>query len=255
MKDMPPSVLGLALAVVLCALILVACGAERDDRPAEAQPTTDSAQVTRYEAWGADMAEPELDGPVTLAQELAVFSRRRRPEDVFPTTVVNADMGSVEGREVAGQSRLLIPGVATEEIDELGPQRLSLYAVPTDRGWVCTYVVYEDLGDFADGMTGACEPGLVHGFGLELHGVGPSYRLYGVVEDGIERVSIRVGDRLLPARVGSNGIYFAAQATDVCPVDIEHLVVERSDGIQEEISWRELAPSLGASRDLFGCDR
>lgn len=254
MNDMPPSVPGLALAVVLCALILVACGAERDDRPAKAQTTTDSAEVMRYEAWGADMAEPELDGPVTLAQELAVFSRRRRPEDVFPTTVANADMGSVEGREVAGQSRLLIPGVATEEIDELGPQRLSLYAVPTDRGWVCTYVVYEDLGDFADGMAGACEPGLVHGFGLELHGVGPSYRLYGVVEDGIERVWLRVGDRLLPARVASNGIYFEADARKVCPADIEELVVERNDGRMGQVKWIELAPGVGASGDLFGCD-
>jgi hypothetical protein len=247
-----PALVGLASVFALAA-----CGAERDDRPAEAQTTTASAEATRYEAWGADMAEPELDGPVMLARELAVFSRRRKPEDAFPTEVVHLepDPAEAEGRELGAQSRLLIAAVATEDIDELGPQRLSLYAVPTDRGWVCTYVVYEDLGDFADGMAGACEHGLVHGFGLELHGVGPWYRLYGVVEDDIERVSLRVGARLVPARVESNGIYFEADAREVCPVDIEELIVERADGRTEQVRWSELAPGVGASRDLFGCVR
>jgi hypothetical protein len=247
----------LVVAFLICVLSAAGCGAESNKPQAESvAATTSSKSLVELGAWGVDMAEPELDGPVNLASELAVFSQPRMPQDTFPTEVVRLEGDTAEGRELAGESRLLIAGVAKERVDELGEEVLSLYAVPTDRGWVCAYVAYEDLGDFADGAAGGCEPGLVHGFGLELHGDGPFYRLYGVVDDGIKRVSLRVGDRLLPAHVGSNGLYFDARTTDVCPVDIEHLVVERADGRTTEVPWRELAPSFaGASRESFGCMR
>jgi hypothetical protein len=244
------------VGLLLCVLLLAGCGAEGEAPQAEsgAEPTT-SESLVELGAWGVDMAEPEIGGDgVSLADELAVFSRPGRAEDEYPGLAADLRSDSVEGGELPARSRLLLRGVAKESFDDIGEQRLSLYAVPTENGWVCAYVLYEDLGDFADGTAGACEPGLVRGFGLELQGAGSFYRLYGVVEDGIERVSFRVGDRLLPARVGSNGIYFHARTTDVCPVDIEHVVVERADGSKTEVPWIELAPSfIGASRESFGC--
>ena len=198
------------------------------------------------------MAEPAFDEPLTLTDELAVFSRPRRPADMFPLIAINHGSDSAEGRELGGQSRLLLGGVSTEDIDELGPQRLSLYAVPTDRGWVCAYIVYDDLGEL--GVGGACEHGLVEGFGLELHGEGPLYRLYGLVENGIERAWVQVRNRLLPARVGGNGIYFEANATEVCPTEIEAVVVERADGEEKSVPWGRLAPAIvGSPGASFGC--
>jgi hypothetical protein len=242
---------------LLSVMLLAGCGAQGDAPHAESGVVeTTSESPAELGAWGVDMAEPPYsDRQVSLADELAVFSRPRRPEDEYPGLVAD-DMraDTVEGRELAARSRLLLRGVAKERFDDVGEQQLSLYAVPTENGWVCAYVLYEELGDLADGMSGACEPGLVHGLGLELQGVGPFYRLYGVVEDGIEHVSLRVGKRLLPMRVGSNGIYFHARTTDVCPVDIEHLVVEHADGSTTEVPWSELAPTfVGAGRESFGC--
>jgi hypothetical protein len=245
----------ITVAALACLMSVAGCGAKTDARQAESQPGTDSPTTESsvvFGGWGTEMAEPEFDEPVTLTDELAVFSRPRQPADMFPTTVIDHGSDSAEGRELGGQTRLLLAGVSTEDIDELGPQRLSLYGVPTDRGWVCAYIVYDDLGELAVG--GACEHGLVEGLGLELHGDGPLYRLYGVVENGIERAWIQVGERRLPARIGGNGIYFEAKATEVCPTEIEALVVERADGEVKDVPWGRLAPAIvGSPRPSFGC--
>ena len=249
---------GTTLTLLAAALVQSGCGAATGEKQVVSTTQTETAapvSIVESGGWGVEMAETALPGErVSLADDLAVFARPPRPEDEFPGITADVRADTAEGSELPARSRLLLRGVAKESFDDIGDQTLSLYALPTENGWVCAYVLYEDLGDFADGAAGACEHGLIHGFGLEMQGDGRFYRLYGVVEDGIQRVSLRVGDRLIPTRVGSNGFYFHARTTDVCPVDIEHLVVERVDGSSTTVSWSLLAPTfVGANRDSYGC--
>jgi hypothetical protein len=247
---------GLPVAMLLSVLALAGCGAESADRQAHSDATVDpvaDASFSEFDSWGVAMAEPELKDArrVSLAGELSAFSRPRRPSDEFLAEGVDLGPDSAEGRDLPGNSRLLLARVAEEHLDELGAQSLSLYAVPTDRGWVCAYVVYDDLQELAEGA--ACEHGFVDGLALELQGYGRSYRLYGVVEDGVTRAWVRIGDRRIPVRVGGNGFFFEAKTTEVCPVEIEAIVVERH-GETTEALWSRLAPALaGASGAGFGC--
>jgi hypothetical protein len=205
-------------------------------------PVTD---ITELGSWGMEMAAPELtDRKVSLAGDLAAFGRPRRAADDFEHEAVDFADDSAEGDELPGSSRLLL--------GHLGMHDLALYGVPTRRGWVCIYLVYEDFEEYGGGT---CANGLVGGFGLKLEGDGTYYQLYGVVADDIRDASLLVTDgRDHPVRVGGNGFYFEARTTSVCPVDIEYLLGEYKSGKTFEIAFAKLAPPLASTRrETFGC--
>lgn len=194
--------------------------------------------------WGTDMPGPEVDSRhVSLAKQLAAFARPRRSTDGFVHDTLDRGSDSAEGQEKPSASRRLL--------SDLGPGGLTLFGVPTDRGWVCTYLIDEETFEEVDG--GTCEDTLVGGFGLDLSGEGTFYRLYGVVANDIEHVSVSADGLRYPAQIGENGFYFETKTTLICPVDIDFLIIERKNGSSEQLDFRRLADFGKSPRESFGC--
>src|SRR5688572_24951854 len=94
-------------------------------------------------SWGVDMSGPEATTRhVPVAKQLSALARPRRPSDSFDNWYTERPSDSAEGNDRASDGRLLLT--------DLGAENLMLFAVPTDRGWVCPYLVY-DFGELADG--------------------------------------------------------------------------------------------------------
>jgi hypothetical protein len=80
-------------------------------------------------------------------------------------------------------------------------EKFQLYAVPTERGSVCTIAI---------GIGSEIVSSLREGFTMSISKPtpgGPLY-IYGLLEDNVEAAHVRVSGTLVPAVVGKNG-YFA----------------------------------------------
>lgn len=252
-SDMPPSgvqkvrrVGALIAASFLCAVSSAGCGATDPDRPAASEPpetTTAAPAVNAPGSWGMDVIEPDVEGKASLVADLDVFSRPRSPQDeaFFEEDFDCPDCA--DGERLPARSRLMLSNI--------GRQRLSLHAVPTDRGWACAYL-FDHEGWQLEG--GPCEPGLLDGIGFDMFGDGTDYRLIGFVADDVEAVTVAAGQERRAAHAGNNGFLFDASAATLCPLDIDWLMLRWADGRESRVSFPSRVPAiLGADRRFFGC--
>jgi hypothetical protein len=238
---------GILIAVsFLCAVLPAGCGAADPDRTAASEPpetTTTAPWVNAPESWGIDIIEPDVEGRAWLVGDLDVFSRPRSAQDeVFLEDDFDC-RDCAEGKRLPARSRLMLSNI--------GRQRLSLHAVPTDRGWACAYL-FDHEGWELEG--GPCEPGLLDGIAFDLFGYGTDYRLIGFVADGVEDVTVVASQERHTAHVGNNGFLFDASTTTLCPFDIDWLILRWADGRASRVSFPSRAPAiLGVDRRHFGC--
>jgi hypothetical protein len=233
-------------ASFLCAVSSAGCGAADPDRTAASEPpetTTAAPAVNAPGSWGIDVIEPDVEGNARLVDDLDVFSRPRSPLDEAFLEDDSDCPDCAEGKRLPARSRLMLSNI--------GRQRLSLYAVPTDRGWACAYL-FDHEGWELEG--GPCEPGLLDGVAFDMFGYDTDYRLIGFVADDVVDVTVVARQERHAAHVGNNGFLFDASTTTLCPFDIDWLMLRWADGRESRVSFpSRVPPILRAGRRSFGC--
>jgi hypothetical protein len=232
-----------AVALALACLLLVGCGGDAEE-PTAAPATTDAPRErpclddregvsTAFVMWSAGEAGAERP---QLSETLDVFARPRSPADttelfsVFsapappPTEIPEGKR--VEdvrpGSVVPERSRLLLT--------DLGSEGASLYAAPTDNGWVCVVL--------GPGGGGGCTPQLSAGIQVYMveHGCAAKKppAVYGLAANDVDEIRISVGPRQQDAVVAENG-FFAELPLGTSADDLDAIVVLRADGRSERI--------------------
>jgi hypothetical protein len=257
--------------VVVPALILalgVACGAvPREKRDAGGTATTSSQVETTAESDLATIDEDSVSGgwfalwvsdgdpdpgSVPLTDALAVFSAPRSEPDELPSSNLVDDLeypdlsGRYDPGELqGGQSRLLL--------DRAGRAKLSLYAIPTTKGWVCPVLV--DPNDpFSSGGSG-CDEGLYQGTALDMGGDDELSHVYGLLADGVASVDVVVNGISRPATIGRNAFYFEVETPTLCQgPGFETILIRSAGGKTETIDLggpgNAAGPPCGKFEDL-----
>jgi hypothetical protein len=217
-----------------------ACGTER------ANPNTDqtSTSTNAASSWGVSISEPpRSESEPKLVQQLEVFREKRTAADTF-VALVPPDEGSdtAEGKELTGESRLLI--------GTFGSERMQMFGVPTENGWVCPQFVYSD-GEEGDG--GPCFSTLRQGVSFSIDGDDSFYWVYGVAADDVKDVTVLTATKRFAADMGRNGFVFEASPAAVCPTEIKQLIVTHGDGGTSTIDLADVSSLPAASGSILGC--
>jgi hypothetical protein len=248
-----------AFGAVVLLLTAAGCGTSKQTAGSDDSPTNTAAQKSppadeqRGFAWSRSMAGDELPSTdeLPLVKQLAVFETQVEPTDALPQPPIEDPFSDDDlpekyrpGRVLSSQSRHLL--------SEEEPRRLSLFAAPSEKGWVCAYLI--DPKDELSGVSGEC----IHGLLSErvffwMSGTESRYEVYGLAANDVRRVLVVAKGERHPAVVGRNGFLFEARPTDICPTDIDYLVVE-GKGWTHKITLAEPGAPSELEPDVdYGC--
>jgi hypothetical protein len=243
--------LGLLLAAGGCGSS-TGVGAGEEDTPTttaeEPSPDTDEADTYASVWWiVVDQAQPGSGPP--LAEELAVFQEHAKPSDAFPSSDGKEgwDDDSVPeklrpGKELFSQARLLLAGA--------GAERFELFGVPTEKGWVCLYLTAADDATGRGG--GGCISTLPDGVNFSMAGTRRVYDVFGVIANDVRGVRVVAGKRSEQAVLGRNAFFLQADPKEICPTEIEFLILEKAKGETQKVSLN--SEGTAADRDAsLGC--
>jgi hypothetical protein len=227
----------LAVAVLLSAS---GCGAGQPVSP-EASAVTTTAPRSGG-SWGVDIAQGRRSpGEPTLVERLDVFHEKRTARDAFDSMIPSlSESDTAEGRELSGQSRLLIARIGDQ----------SLFGVPTENGWVCPHFVYLD-GEEGDG--GPCWSTLRDGVSFSLEGDDHFYQLYGVAANNVASVTVIVAGKQASTEMGRNSFVFGAKPVAICPTDLKRLVIAYKGGGTSAIDLATVSNLPSTSGAILGC--
>jgi hypothetical protein len=227
--------------------VVVGCGSgERrsSEAPAQDPSTSVSSTDTLGSTETTDSASPETDdASVRAVKAMSVFSRPRTEVDVLPKelsyrlrggtyscTDWHREHGGCLGDPIADESRLLLSG--------LGVGNVSLYAWPTENGWVCW--AWGDGG-------GGCAPHFTQERRVVFMGIDPDQEcigypgtLLGVVPDDVVSAEVEVRGVRHPAIVESNAVFYELPDASFPMRAFDSLTATFSDGstATDPIGWR-----------------
>jgi len=253
-----PAVL-LALALLL---VVAACnsspraGAEGEDSgtstAADPVPSSDEDGSDAY-AYGWWTVNPQADpGAEPLTKQLDVFREKAQPSDLFPGDRSDDPWGYEDvpekfrpGSQIYSEARLLLPDAGVEKHDFFG--------VPSKKGWVCMHLL--DPNDPLGAGSGTCINALTDGIVFVMVGTQSRYEVYGLAANEIHRIRIVAGQKSRDAVMGRNAFFLQADPKEICPTEIDFLVLEKEKGQREKVPLDEPGfdetPEPGD--ESFGC--
>jgi hypothetical protein len=261
----------------LIALLVTACGSVEETREAEkpkAAPQTTPSTRTDVVAdageevegreetagaedagaswtwvsvgWSASSDSSESNAP-DLADQLAVFSRPRRPADAVPRDApeLASNLEAFEGEARLDESRLAIANAGNRNVD--------VYLVPTTKGFVCKYIV-DPTDEVAEGF-GGCDHALAQeGYTVEISGTEHRLEVEGLIEDSVQRVEVELWGRPVEAEVAGNAYYLDTTVEKSCPTAVGAIVLHSSGGARRiELDHPTEPPAAGATFRIPGC--
>jgi hypothetical protein len=197
-------------------------GAGEEDTPTmtaeEPSPDSEDGGGGYTSSWWMADGQPQPGSGPPPAKELAVFQEPAKPSDEFPSSAGEDgfDYDGVPekyrpGKELFSQARLLLAGAGAERVD--------LFGVPTEKGWVCLHLVASS--DAMAGGGGTCIPALSEGVAFSMSGTPAAYDVFGVIANEVRGVRIVAGKRSEQAVLGRNAFFVQADPKEICPTEIE----------------------------------
>lgn len=173
-----------------------------------------------------------------LAERLSVFTRPRRDSDALPVAAFHpslTDFSPLERRQ--GEQRFR---ESRRALADAGAHDVTVFLVPTEKGYVCTYVVgYPD--DSMPSWRG-CDAGLLDDAIWGSTGDDHMLEVAGLVADSVIRVDVDVRGKRLRADLGENAFYLQTTVENSCPQAVEAIVVYYRDGRSRVHPNDSLAP-------------
>jgi hypothetical protein len=238
--------------------LLVGCGSNERLSSASGGPKPSSSTSSAETKRSADTSrsvpaahatrKADRSDSVPAVEQMSVFSRPRTEVDVLPKELsyrLRDDIYSCTdwhrehdgclGDPIADESRLLLSG--------LGVGNVSLYAWPTENGWVC----------WAWGNSGGgCAPHFTQERRVVFMGIDPDQEcigypgtLLGVVPDEVVGAEVQVRGVRHPAIVESNAVFYELNDASFPMRAFDSLTATFSDGstATDQIGWRTPARS------------
>lgn len=184
-------------------------------------------------------AAPLHTGP--LADALGAFSKPRSPGDVPPRDLAaQANHSFVTDAAIVAEK--LRPGALDHArgrllLANLGAERRSVYAWPTQKGQVCFVIT---------GLSGGCEEQFTeaHPFSYvygdpDRLGSGKPMLIAGLVSDGVTRVEVIAAGRGYEAMLGNNAYFLELDSSVVAP---DRIVAHYSDGSERSHTFPPIGP-------------
>ncbi len=213
------------LVLVIAAVVGLVVVATLTWRSRAQAKDNDSTKSTNEYSW---MLRSSIGRSLTessLAKELAVFKRARSSDDDIPRSVSETIRRLTEESNVGEprftRGRLLLRDGADS--------RLSLYAVPTSRGWVC-YATMSGLGHCLSELSGQAS--------LTVQGRREKPTVvHGLLANDVADVEVIVeGHDPVPAIVGENAFY--REISGLTPREVLGVRLFLTDGRSEEYRLR-----------------
>jgi hypothetical protein len=233
------------VALALSAGLILGCGATDDAMSKEAGGASSTSMIDD----GSSTEATEASQSVPAVGEMGVFSRPRTEADVLPSELAyrletapctewHGTHRGCMGEAKANESRLLMSG--------LGVREKSLYAWPTENGWVC--FAWAEGGGSCVSRFYRGKPRVVFlGIDPDREGVGAPGAIVGAVPDDVVGVDITTDGVRHPAILDRNGVFYELPDGGCTMAAFESLTATYRDGTSDtvHIAWHHGPKPLG----------